>query len=740
MKVARGVEQTLRRGARLVEHRINSNRAAGSIAPFATCATLALCLCATPAAACGAPITAEEIMHGRIPTEDNLPCRNDNRAPPQRQVPVTQRQSDTDAIVEDFRRRMRKIDREIEERRRALKKSNEWFDEENRKLAERTERERLEREIADAALRQAQTLSKQNPAAARAMYQEAADAYRRAGDIAQANAVLARMRSLVASAPQPVPRNHASSNQGARSVPPAPPMAQPVISPNPNPGPPPQYSGQSQSASCSDITGLGGSPAATNCKAGDAALTQAQNLYLHDRAAARAKYQEAADAYRRAGDIAMANAIIAQMNALIASAPRPAPNDAGLNQGAPSMPAAPPAAPQAPAAPPQDQQAALPPAQPNAAPADDADNADSCPEVADESGWHDAAYCAKASRSCVDRGSALYGALCYPKADPVSHVACPPGHTDDAGQINRFDGSCWPATQPAGSPITFDALNAQALAQCGADLEIHKRRACIAEKKLAYLLANDPNVRSACAPVTDHDAQLTCADEIYLFGPNAPWKLLASMRGSLASKPLPPWIERLTPQAARVWERLPGNPCAVGQAVQPPQGGGVWTCQPLADLVLRPDQPDAQPPTVGDDDAKMQNIATLIATVTAPRAGAKLKPKDRAICLAVAYHAVLAQMKGGRTPVPPMCQAVVVAAVREFASYADHEFYTGSRGIDRLLAVLDTYYQSAGDIFGADLGAPQPGLSGLAPSADDRRQADCIVAGGSLEDCAKGAK
>jgi hypothetical protein len=163
----------------------------------------------------------------------------------------------------------------------------------------------------------------------------------------------------------------------------------------------------------------------------------------------------------------------------------------------------------------------------------------------------------------------------------------------------------------------------------------------------------------------------------------------------------------------------------------------------LRDLALPADKPDAQPSTPGGDDptdAKMQDVATLIATVTAPRAGANLKPNDRATCLKVAYRAVLAQMKGGRTPVPPMCQAIVTAAWREFASYAHHPIYTGSGGLDRLLAMLDTYYQSAADIFGADLGAPLPGVSGLEPSAEDRRQADCVVAGGSLEECAKGAK
>ena len=114
-----------------------------------------------------------------------------------------------------------------------------------------------------------------------------------------------------------------------------PPTAPSVVSPSQNPTPPSQYSGQSQSASCSDITGLGG-PALTNCNAGNAALTEAQELSRQNPVAARAKYQEAADSYRRAGDVTMANAIIAQMNALVATLPSNAPSQApSANQAPP---------------------------------------------------------------------------------------------------------------------------------------------------------------------------------------------------------------------------------------------------------------------------------------------------------------------------------------------------------------------------------------------------------------------
>jgi hypothetical protein len=56
-----------------------------------------------------------------------------------------------------------------------------------------------------------------------------------------------------------------------------------------------------------------------------------------------------------------------------------------------------------------------------------------------------------------------------------------------------------------------------------------------------------------------------------------------------------------------------------------------------------------------------------------------------------------------------------------------------------LLAVFDTYYQSADDLFGGDLGAPKPGMPGLGSTAAEKKFADCVAAGGSWESCG-GAK
>ena len=131
-------------------------------------------------------------------------------------------------------------------------------------------------------------------------------------------------RAADAAAQQFATNNPYKSNAFAATAPAkATPVAPTVVSPSQNPTPPSQDSG-AQSASCSTLTGgsLGdSSPAAGSCSTGNTALAQAQKLSQQNPAAARAKYQEAADAYRRAGDIATANAMLAAAQALVAALP-----------------------------------------------------------------------------------------------------------------------------------------------------------------------------------------------------------------------------------------------------------------------------------------------------------------------------------------------------------------------------------------------------------------------------------
>jgi hypothetical protein len=536
----------------------------------------------------------------------------------------------------------------------------------------------------------------------------------------------------------------------------------PVVAPHPATSPVTQ-----QAASCSTITGLGGdSPAAANCNTGNSLLAAARATRAQDPQTAAEKYRQAADAYRQAGDIELANKVLQEALSLVASRTNPPPPP-GASQESRAPVAPPVASPNPnPTAPPSEQ-ATLPGNRPNASPA--------------ASGGHwmgtsDPADCANANS--VERTGAAWGSTCTSNLAAVCNIVrqngydtqdladthvgrgaywvdiCPNGGTatakDQAPDLVCPPGqsansmSCAPKTTPN---ITFDALNTQALAACPADTDKtpEQRRSCMAEAKLAYLLANAPNVRASCAGLTDHATQLLCADSVYLHGPSAPLGsgVRVAMRADMkkAVNDLPAWVRELTPRPQHPWEQLP-NPCPDGQAVRPTPGGfGAWSCQPLVPLAQLGDKPDAPARTADINEtadqveANMQNVAGLIASAVAPRVGARLAPQERAICLAVAYRAVLAMMKGGAVPIPPMCNAVVRAARTEFASFAHNEFYTGSRGLDGLLAALDTYYQSAGDLFGGDLGAPQRGMQGLGATSEEKKFADCIAAGGTWQSC-----
>jgi len=526
--------------------------------------------------------------------------------------------------------------------------------------------------------------------------------------------------------------------------------------------PPPATSAATrQAVSCSTITGLGGdSPATTSCNTGNSLLASARAARTQNPQAAAEKYRQAADAYRQAGDIELANKVLQEGMSLVASAANPPPS--------PPADAQPPLAspgPRRAVAP--GQQAALPSDQPSAAPAAPGQH---------WMGSSDAADCANANS--VERTGAAWGSACTVNLAAVCSIVRQNGYdTQDLADTHMGRGAYWvdicpnPGTATASNQapdvtcpegaslnamscapkttpnITFDALNTQARAVCPADdgKTAEQQRSCLADAKLAYLLANAPNVRASCAGITDHATQLRCADSVYLYGPSVPLRsgVRVAMRADMnrAVDNLPAWVQELTPLPQHAWEKLP-NPCPAGEGVQPtPAAFGAWSCQPLAPLASHGDKPEASPTAASGDEsadqieATMQDVAGLIASAVTPQVGARLAPQDRATCLAVAYRAVLAMMKGGAVAIAPMCNAVIAAARQEFASFAHNSFFSGSRRLDGLLAGLDGYYQAAGDIFAGNLGTPPPGLSGLGSTPEEKKFADCIAAGGSWQSC-----
>jgi hypothetical protein len=221
-----------------------------------------------------------------------------------------------------------------------------------------------------------------------------------------------------------------------------------------------------------------------------------------------------------------------------------------------SQQAAPQSSPQS--ATPQDQQAALRQDQPNAAPSDD-----QCPPAIPASYWQNgpnADYCAKAN--CVERGSALYGYLCAP--DPSSPTAADTQDDGTAALEQRLRSKLskiQPRTyKPPMSPQALRALaynsatcrkkplaekprcfeDAEVGILLGADVLVDAVCASIADSiarhnkavddgpgpdwlkaQRQWVCAADPDVRTACASITDRQAQLDCVDAVYVRGPGA---------------------------------------------------------------------------------------------------------------------------------------------------------------------------------------------------------------------------
>ncbi len=334
------------------------------------------------------------------------------------------------------------------------------------------------------------------------------------------------------------------------------PAAGPLIAPPPNVS--------SQSASCSTITGLGGdTSAAANCNTGNSLLAAARAVRTQNPKAAAETYRQAAEAYRRAGDVDLANQILQEALSLVASN-TPMPQDAPPSVPQMTPQPSPPAQPE----PPPNQAAiASPPGPPSPAPqaalpgdqaiAARSDGADSCPPAIPASYWQNgpnADYCAKASTSCWERGSALYGYLCMP--DPRATADTP-----DAGLEERLRSKLKRIRRTYKPPISPQALTALAYTACR-DKSLDDRRRCIDDAELALLLgadsvvqaacasiaesiarhnqavdegpgpddlkearrwvcAADPALRAECASIQDRQAQVDCVDAVYVRGPGA---------------------------------------------------------------------------------------------------------------------------------------------------------------------------------------------------------------------------
>jgi hypothetical protein len=468
----------------------------------------------------------------------------------------------------------------------------------------------------------------------------------------------------------------------------------------------PAASAMPKSASCSDITGLGGGGStARNCKTGNALVAAARALRARDPKAAAEKYKQAADAYRRAGDGQLAATTRDAATAMASAAadthagPAATPSESSprLNDVAAAAPAAAPSGP-----------------------------------GPHWQGTSDPRDCANAN--FVERSSAAWGVMCVPAQSVTGH-------------------------KPEPDPLV---LSEAARKACGS--WSRETRRCYGEVKLKLILAQNPAFRQACNDAarssglgdalrrrigSDQDPDRLdtpfnrCVDDAYLYGLHRPAQDLRELlKKRLAAHDAATSDSGNDGPRRPSSETLPHDGCPRGQGLQPDRHAfGAWTCQPLTTVVPDRNMP-AHPSGDGETadaidraEAELDDVAATTAAAIAEALGAQLSPQDRATCANAAAAAARGAMTDTHPPAPPVCGPMIEAVRPELAYYARTRVPLDEPGLDAFLAYLGMRDPRSGGTHGGNLGAPLPGMTGLEPSAQDRLVADCIVRGGTREQC-----
>jgi hypothetical protein len=446
-----------------------------------------------------------------------------------------------------------------------------------------------------------------------------------------------------------------------------------------------------RSASCSDITGTSNAaPAASNCRDADRSLYAARQLRQVNPQVAAAEYKKAAAAARSAGDGTLELSILRE--AMEAAATVAA---SGASAGAPAPPAA--ATPSPPAA------GGL------------------------RRMWD-------GSRETCDTAN---------KTERISaawHVMCDP--------------------QPPARPVTAhrpnpdpQELSKAARQVCGS--YSRDTQQCFADFKLKAILAENPGLREICerkaadqSPLRRQLSErlgggsldnrrrfLECVDNVYLYGstdgpPSPKHALRETLRKMLAAKASegsdPPATDG-APKRSLCWS--PGRCCQPGHGLKPTPGAfGAWSCQPLGVLALGAAQPPIASKATADlvedlEDRVNETVANAV-TAALDALGPGMSETDREVCTAASFAAVHAMLKGGAPDVPERCRAMASGARGYFTTYAQGHVDNSSGAVEDLLAS-----------FAGDLGAPLPGMTGLAPDESLRRFGECLLRGGSQDNC-----
>jgi hypothetical protein len=505
--------------------------------------------------------------------------------------------------------------------------------------------------------------------------------------------------------------------------------------------PPAASTAMRKSASCSDITGTGGPPAPneTDCKNAARSLQAARDARAKRPDIAAKEYKKAAEAYRRAGDTAREAAMLREVESLAALAATPPSTPSAEPPSAPSSaPSSPPGLAVAPpAAAPTTSGASQPPSPPPAEPASRGKL------------WlptEDNANCEQANAS--ERRTAAWYNTCVPRAPRRS--------------VNGYR-----------HPLSPQELFRRARAKCGS--ASRETAPCYIEAKLAILLEADPAIGAACqtasakpsnalreqlsraldaATGTDRSEQLkreafiACVHQLYLYGEPAGDESLREQmkkRQEEAEREEEKKEKAAAGAAASAEDSLrgggycppgkhprPGQPstcCPPGHGMKPTPGAfGASSCQKLG---LDANRTSVHPAVASESEEAFErhvnDVAMDAAVAAAAAEGGRMLALIKRDCAMASFHAARAVIKGGAPEVPEACRPMAAAARAQLSRYATAHIDAGNAGLSEALAYLSAR---------ADLGTPQPGLTGIAPDEQMSRQSDCIIRGGTAEACA----
>jgi hypothetical protein len=104
-------------------------------------------------------------------------------------------------------------------------------------------------------------------------------------------------------------------------------------------------------------------------------------------------------------------------------------------------------------------------------------------------------------------------------------------------------------------------------------------------------------------------------------------------------------------------------------------------------------------------------------------------------CRDPVFIAARGLLTGEVSTIPQRCEALASAARDEVTRYAGTHIDSLSPQVEEILAYLALGNPVSGGLNSGALGAPLPGMTGLAPDARQMREDECMLRGGAQENC-----